>query len=175
MHVPSLTLVQKINHSFYKNNVYELSTTYNFFIECKPIKCHWFSHLQQLQKIPKWNFSPKILGIDKNLFKYSYSIFINIYCLNQKKDSSLQNNTFAQIYQVQRYGQFKMHGSVINVPLNLNRIQLVLPCLPKEITLGLIIKIKIEYKYLYASSNIWPIQANSSYVCIKRSFENSFI
>jgi hypothetical protein len=55
--------------------------------------------------------------------------------------------TFAQFYQVQRYVQFKMHGSVINVPLNLNIIQLVLPQLPKdETTLGLIIKRKLEYK-----------------------------
>jgi len=52
-----------------------------------------------------------------------------------------------------------MHGSVINVLLNLNTIQLVLPQLPKdETTFGLIIKRKLEYKSPYTSGNIWPIQ-----------------
>jgi hypothetical protein len=120
--------LKRKNQSFYKNNVYELSTTYTFFIECKPIKCHWFNHLQQLQKIHKWIFSPKILGIHKNLFKYSFSISINIYCLNQKKDSLFQNNTFAEIYQVLKIWAIQNAWEcVINVPLNQNKIQLILP------------------------------------------------
>ncbi len=31
--------------------------------------------------------------------------------------------TFAQIYKLQGYGQYKMHGSVFNVPANAHQIQ----------------------------------------------------
>ncbi len=71
------------------------------------------------------------------------SIYIYIYIdidIKLKERFITPKQTFAQIYQVQKYGQFKMHGSVINVPLDLNKLQLVLPWLPKdETTLGLII------------------------------------
>jgi hypothetical protein len=38
--------------------------------------------------------------------------------------------TFVQIYKLQRYGQYKMHGIVINVPANVDQIQSILSHLP---------------------------------------------
>jgi len=86
--------------------------------------------------------------------------FVSICIYSKLKERFITpKQTFAQIYQVQIYGQFKMHGNVINVPLNLNKIQLVLPQMPKdETTLGLIIKKKFEYRSPYTFGNIWLIQ-----------------
>jgi hypothetical protein len=39
---------------------------------------------------------------------------------------------FAQIYKLQRYGQYKMHGCVINVPKNVDQTQSILPHLPHD-------------------------------------------
>jgi hypothetical protein len=62
---------------------------------------------------------------------------------------------FTQIWQVERYGQFKIHGSIINVPTNVNRTQFILPhMLNDEATIGLILKHKLEYKSPYLSRNI---------------------
>jgi hypothetical protein len=33
----------------------------------------------------------------------------------------------AQIFQLKGYGEYKMHGSIVNVPTNLNLVQIVLP------------------------------------------------
>jgi hypothetical protein len=38
--------------------------------------------------------------------------------------------TFVQIYKLEKYGQYKMHGSVINVPTNVDKIQSTLSRLP---------------------------------------------
>ncbi len=38
--------------------------------------------------------------------------------------------TFVQIYKLEKYGQYKMHGNVINVLANVDKIQSILPCLP---------------------------------------------
>jgi hypothetical protein len=35
--------------------------------------------------------------------------------------------TFVQIYKLQRYGQYKMYGIVINVHVNVDQIQSILP------------------------------------------------
>jgi hypothetical protein len=72
-------------------------------------------------------------------FSYSYSICSNIFWIRRMTCRS--NTSICTNYQVQGYGQFKMHGSVINVLWNLNIIQLVLPrLLDNEVTFGLIIK-----------------------------------
>jgi hypothetical protein len=34
---------------------------------------------------------------------------------------------FAQIYKIHGYGQYTMHGSIINVPSNINETQSILP------------------------------------------------
>jgi hypothetical protein len=48
---------------------------------------------------------------------------------------------FAQIYKLHGYGQYKMKGIVINVPTNINQMQLVLPYLPyDEATIGVFLK-----------------------------------
>jgi hypothetical protein len=39
---------------------------------------------------------------------------------------------FPQIYKLYGYGQYKMHGSVINVPIDVNQTQSILPCLPHD-------------------------------------------
>jgi len=38
-----------------------------------------------------------------------------------------------QIFQLQGYGQYGFHGSIVNVPTNLNIIQIVLPWMPHEV------------------------------------------
>ncbi len=48
---------------------------------------------------------------------------------------------FAQIYKLHGYGQYKMEGIVINVPTNINQMQLLLPCLPyDDTTIGVFLK-----------------------------------
>jgi hypothetical protein len=37
---------------------------------------------------------------------------------------------FVQIYKLEKYGHYKMHGSVINVLANVDKIQSTLPRLP---------------------------------------------
>jgi hypothetical protein len=37
---------------------------------------------------------------------------------------------FAQIYKLYGYGQYRMHGSVINVLIHMNQTQSILPYLP---------------------------------------------
>ncbi len=39
---------------------------------------------------------------------------------------------FAQIFQLKGYGKYIMHGSIVNVPTNLNLVQTVLPWLPYD-------------------------------------------
>jgi hypothetical protein len=151
----SSTLVQETSHSSYKNNVYELSTIYSFIIECKTKNYHWFNHLQQLQKIPTWKRFSKILGTN-NFFLNIHIPFLSI-LFELKEIFVILKQTFADIFQV--HGQFKMHGSVINVPSNLNIIQSILPRLfDDETTFGLIIKRKLEYNSFHTSSNIQPNQ-----------------
>ncbi len=48
-----------------------------------------------------------------------------------------------------------MKGSVINVPTNKNKMQLMLPRLPcDEITIGVFLKRQFEYKSHYLSKNV---------------------
>jgi hypothetical protein len=34
---------------------------------------------------------------------------------------------FTQIFQLKGYGQYGMHGSIVNVPTNINLVQTILP------------------------------------------------
>ncbi len=36
--------------------------------------------------------------------------------------------TFTQIFELHGYGQYGLHGNIVNVPMNLNIIHIVLPC-----------------------------------------------
>jgi hypothetical protein len=48
--------------------------------------------------------------------------------LNRIKECSIAPClTFAQIFQLQGYEQYGLHGRIVNVPTNLNIIQIVLP------------------------------------------------
>jgi len=64
--------------------------------------------------------------------------------------------TFVQIYELYGYGQYKMHGSFINVLANVNQTQSIWPhvstkslsnnwCVPKAM---------IEYKLFYITWNV---------------------
>jgi len=91
-------------------------------------------------------------------FKKNHIPFVSI-LFELKYIFIILKQTFAEICQVQGYGQFKMHGSVINVPSNLNIIQSVLPRLSNdETTSGLIIKNELEYNSFHTFSNIQPNQ-----------------
>jgi hypothetical protein len=51
--------------------------------------------------------------------------------------------------------QYNMHGSVINVLANVNKIQSILPCLPPDgATIGVFFKWRLEYKSLYMLENV---------------------
>ncbi len=50
-----------------------------------------------------------------------------------------------------------MHGSVINVPTNVDQTQSILPCLPHDgATIGVFLNQHLEYKSLYMSRNVHP-------------------
>ncbi len=62
---------------------------------------------------------------------------------------------FAQIWQLQGYGQYNIKGSIINVPSNINFTQSILPCfLHDEATIGLSLKRQMEYKSPYLTCNV---------------------
>jgi hypothetical protein len=57
---------------------------------------------------------------------------------------------FAQIFQLKGYGQYEMHGSIVNVPKNLDLVQIILPRLPYDDSSILVfLKRKLEYKSMY--------------------------
>ena len=62
---------------------------------------------------------------------------------------------FSQIHKLHNYCQSKLHGSIINVPTNIDQIQSLLPRLPKdELTIGMLLKRRLEYKSPYISGNV---------------------
>jgi len=64
---------------------------------------------------------------------------------------------FAQIYKLHSYGQYKMEGIVINVPTNINQMQLLLSCLPyDDATIGVFLKWELEYKSFYMFLKVHP-------------------
>jgi len=55
------------------------------------------------------------------------------------------------------YEQYKMHGSVVNVLANVNKIQSILPYLPHDgATIGVFFKWCLKYKSLYMLGNVCP-------------------
>jgi hypothetical protein len=59
---------------------------------------------------------------------------------------------FAQIYKLHNYGQFKLHGSIINIPANIDQTQSLLPRLPEDgTTIGILLKQRLEYRSPYMS------------------------
>ncbi len=63
---------------------------------------------------------------------------------------------FVQIYKLYGYGQYKIHGSVINVLANVNQIQSILPCLPNDdASIDVFLK-HLKYKSPYISKNVYP-------------------
>ena len=64
---------------------------------------------------------------------------------------------FGQIHKLLNYGQYKLHGSIINVPANINQTQSLLLRLPEdESTIGILLKRRLEYKSPYMFGNIRP-------------------
>jgi hypothetical protein len=64
---------------------------------------------------------------------------------------------FAQIYKLERYGQYKMHGNVFNVPANVDQIQSILTRLPHDSAIiGVFRKQHIEYKSFRMLQNVHP-------------------
>jgi hypothetical protein len=57
---------------------------------------------------------------------------------------------FAQIYQLNGWGQYGIQGSIVNVPISVDKMQIILPqpttC---ESTIVVCIKRKIKYKSPY--------------------------
>jgi hypothetical protein len=66
-----------------------------------------------------------------------------------------------QIYKLYGYGQYKIHGDVIDVLENVNQIQSILPCLPNDdATIDVFLK-HLIYKSSYISKNVCPNILNS--------------
>ncbi len=64
---------------------------------------------------------------------------------------------FAQVWQLQGYGQYSIKGSIINVTTNVNFTQSILPCRPHDdTTIGLSLKKWMEYKLPYLIGNVLP-------------------
>ena len=54
---------------------------------------------------------------------------------------------FTQIHKLHNYGQYELHGGIINVPANIDQTQSLLPRLPEdESTIGILLKRRLEYK-----------------------------
>jgi hypothetical protein len=57
---------------------------------------------------------------------------------------------FAQIHKLHNFGQFKLHGNIINVIANIDQTQSLLPRLLEDsITIEILFKQCLEYKSTY--------------------------
>jgi len=57
--------------------------------------------------------------------------------------------TFTQIFWLKGYGQYGMHGNIVNVPTNLNLVQTILPWMSyDDISIVLFLKRKLEYNFI---------------------------
>ncbi len=76
--------------------------------------------------------------------------------LNELEEQSVSPRlTFAQIWQLQGYGQYNIKGSIINVPFNINSTQSILLHLPHDETIIILsLKKQMEYKSPYLTSNV---------------------
>jgi hypothetical protein len=64
---------------------------------------------------------------------------------------------FAQNFQLHGYGQYGIHGSIVNVPTNLNLIQNVLPQMPYDDSSKKEIQKKVRiYKSIYVFGYVHP-------------------
>jgi hypothetical protein len=64
---------------------------------------------------------------------------------------------FAQIHKLHNFGQFKLHGSIINVPANIDQTQSLQPRLLEDgTTIRILLKRRLEYRSPYMSGNIRP-------------------
>jgi hypothetical protein len=99
------------------------------------------------------NKTPKLL-IPTNIRLNNDTNYVNK--LNELKEQLVSLRlTFAKIWQLQGYGQYDIKGSIINVPSNINYTQSILPRIPHdEATIGLSLKIQMEYKPPYLTSNV---------------------
>ena len=97
------------------------------------------------------------------IFYVPNNIFRNIRIESVNKLNVLEERliypqqAFAQIYKLHNYGQYKLHGSVINVSSNLDKVQFILPrLLENDTTIGVVIKRRLQYKSPFMSSNVRP-------------------
>ncbi len=64
---------------------------------------------------------------------------------------------FAQIFQLKGYRQYEMHGNIVNLPTNLDLIQIILPRLPYDDSSILVfLKRKLEYKSICTTCYVCP-------------------
>jgi hypothetical protein len=75
--------------------------------------------------------------------------------LNKIEECLIAPRVALHAFQLQSYGQYGMHGSIVNVPTNLNIMQNILPRMPYDDSLIVIFfKGKLKYKSIYMSSYI---------------------
>jgi hypothetical protein len=75
----------------------------------------------------------------------------------RKKNHIFPQLSFGQMYKLHGYGQYEMKGNLINVWTNINQTQLILLYLPyNEVTIGVFLKWRRQYKSHYMSKNVHP-------------------
>ena len=105
-----------------------------------------------------WNFIKKgiipIFCIPQNIGRNSIIESIKQFTVLEERMIS-PRLAFAQIHKLHNYGQYKLHGSIINVHANIDQTQSLLPRLSEdESTIGILLKRHLEYKSPYMSGNI---------------------
>jgi len=80
---------------------------------------------------------------------------------NIKRNRRMFNCTLSCVctyFQLQKYGQYGMHGSIIDVPTNLRLIQNVMPQMPyDDSSISIFSKGKLEYKFIYIYIYIYTV------------------
>ncbi len=87
---------------------------------------------------------------------YNENTILSIMILNKLEECLIVPwMTFAQIYQLNGWGQYGIQGSIVNVPISVDKMQIILPrpttC---ESTIMVCIKRKIKYKSPYLSGYV---------------------
>jgi len=80
-------------------------------------------------------------------FKSTKSYYKKIMMLNNIENCLITPClAFSQNFQLQGYGRYKIYGSVVNVPTNLNLLRNVLLCMPyDDLSIVILKKRKLEY------------------------------